>query len=473
MNRRDFLKALGFGAAAITLPGCTSSQNASYRHNSRRLRGSASGDKPNIILILADDLGYGDVGCYFAERLSPAGSKIINTPHIDALAKRGMRFTDFHANGPMCSPTRAAVLTGRYQQRCGIEGVLSVKSNRDTGMAPEEVTFAEVLNAAGYATACLGKWHLGYTVPFIPVNQGFDTFRGFMAGGSDYHSHINRSGEPDWWKDDKLVPEEGYTTDLLTDHAIRFIKQNKDRPFCVYIPYQAVHFPFQGPDDEADRVIGGNYWSKAKYGRRYDDVQDRKAAYKEMIESLDANVGRIVAAVRKLGLEQETLVFFTSDNGAYRWVGSNLPCRGQKTDLWEGGHRVPAVACWPGQIKPGTVSGETTMTMDLFPTMVAMAGAKLPKVLKLDGTSLLPLLLEGKKLPDRTLFWRFRKEHAVRKGPWKLLVRGENQYLFNLDDDIGEQNNLFETKPEMVEALRAEFLAWEKDVTAGVKWIRK
>jgi len=447
LDRRNFLKTIGLGAAALTLPGC--------------LRDSQRFEKPNIILILADDLGYGDVGCY--------GSEIINTPHIDALAKGGMRFTDFHSNGPMCSPTRAAVLTGRYQQRCGIEGVLSVKSNRDTGMAPEEVTFAEVLNAAGYATACLGKWHLGYTVPFIPVNQGFDTFRGFMAGGSDYHSHINRSGQPDWWKDDKLVPEQGYTTDLLTDHAITSIEQNKDKPFCVYIPYQAVHFPFQGPNDKADRVVGGNYWSNAKYGSR----KDRKAAYKEMIESLDANVGRIVAAVKRLGLERKTLIFFTSDNGAYKWVGSNLPCRGQKTDLWEGGHRVPAIAYWPGKIKAGTVTSETTMTMDLFPTMTAMAGAKLPRGLKLDGTSLLPLLLEGKKLPERTLFWRFRKEHAVRKGPWKLLVRGENQYLFNLDDDIGEKNDLASVKPEIFKALQAEYLAWEKDVTAGVKWIRK
>lgn len=457
LNRRDFLKAIGFGAAAIALPGCAS--------DSARQASGQFGCKPNIILILADDLGYGDVGCY--------GSKIINTPNIDALAKGGMRFTDFHSNGPMCSPTRAAVLTGRYQQRCGIEGVLSVKSNRDTGMSPEEVTFAEVLNAAGYATACLGKWHLGYTVPFIPVNQGFDTFRGFMAGGSDYHSHINRSGQPDWWKDDKLVPEKGYTTDLLTDHAIRFIERNKDKPFCVYVPYQAVHFPFQGPNDKADRVEGGDYWSDAKYGSRYDDVQDRKAAYKEMIESLDANVGRIMAAVNGVGLERKTLIFFTSDNGAYKWVGSNLPCRGQKTDLWEGGHRVPAVAYWPGKISAGTVTDETTMTMDLFPTMAAMAGARLPKVLKLDGTSLLPLLLQGEELRERTLFWRFRKEHAVRKGPWKFLVRGENQYLFNLDDDIGEESNLFDAKPDLVNALRAEYLAWEKDVTAGVKWIRK
>jgi arylsulfatase A-like enzyme len=414
---------------------------------------------------MADDLGYGDIGCY--------GNETIKTPNLDALAEGGLRFTDFHSNGPMCSPTRAAILTGRYQQRAGIEGVLSCKSNLETGMSPQEVTFAEVLKTAGYATACFGKWHLGYTPPFNAVKQGFDTFRGFMAGGSDYHSHVNRSGRPDWWKNDKLHPEEGYSTDLLSNHAVEFVKQNKDRPFCIYLPYQSVHFPFQGPDDEADRVVGGNYWSKAKYGRRYEDVQDRKQAYKEMIESMDSGIGSIVRTVKELGIERDTLIFFTSDNGAYRWVGSNLPCRGQKTDLWEGGHRVPAIAWWPGKIKPGTVTDQTTMTMDLFPTMVDMAAARLPKGLKLDGVSLLPLLRQGKRLSDRTLFWRFRKEHAVRKGPWKYLVRGQDQYLFNVEDDIGEANNLAQVRPGLVEALRTEYLAWEKDVTADVKWIRK
>jgi len=451
-NRRDFLKSLGLAAASLTL-------------NSRAYgRPGAPDDKPNIIILLADDLGYGDLGCY--------GNQTIKTPNLDALAAAGLRFTDFHSNGPMCSPTRAALLTGRYQQRCGIEGVLSGKSNYDTGMSPDEVTFAEVLELAGYATACFGKWHLGYTPPFGPIAQGFDSFRGYVAGGLDYHSHIDRSGRPDWWKDRELIPEKGYTTELLTDHAISFIGKNKDNPFCVYVPYQAVHFPFQGPDDQADRVEGGNYWSKAKYGRRYDDVEDRKAAYKEMVEALDAGVGRIVQTVRKLGLERKTLVFFTSDNGAYSWVGSNLPCRGQKTDLWEGGHRVPAIACWPGKIKPGTVTNQTTMTMDLFPTMVEMTGAKLPDDLKLDGVSLLPVL-QGRSLPERTLFWRFRKEHAVRKGPWKFLVRDKQQYLFNLEADIGETNNLMQSRPDLAETLRTEYLAWEKDVTAGVQWIRK
>jgi len=300
-----------------------------------------------------------------------------------------------------------------------------------------------------------------------------------VAGGSDYHSHIDRSGRPDWWKDDKLLAEEGYTTELLTEHGVQFIERNKDRPFCVYIPYQAVHFPFQGPDDKADRVIGGNYWSKAKYGRRYDDVEDRKAAYKEMVESLDAGVGRIVHTLSKLRLEKNTLLFFTSDNGAYRWIGSNLPCRGQKGDLWEGGHRVPAIAYWPEKIKPGTVTHETVLTMDLFATMAAMSGARLPKGLKLDGVNILPVLLEGKRLPERTVFWRTKREGAARKGPWKLLMRAKSQTrygfvgLYNLDSDIGEKNNLVEERPQLFSMLKAEFEAWEKEVTAGVKWVRK
>jgi arylsulfatase A-like enzyme len=269
----------------------------------------------------------------------------------------------------MCSPTRAALLTGRYQQRAGIQAVLSCKSTYETGMAPEQVTFAEVLKTAGYSTACFGKWHLGYSPPFGPVAQGFDTYRGHVAGGSDYFSHVDRSGRADWWKDTQLQAEEGYTTELLTDHAIEFIQRNRGKPFCAYVPYQAVHFPFQGPNDEADRVVGGNYWSKAKYGRRYEDVEDRKAAYKEMIEALDAGVGKIVEAVKQLGLAKRTLIFFTSDNGAYRWVGSNLPCRGQKGDLWEGGHRVPAIAYWPGKIKAGSITDETVLTMDLFPRL--------------------------------------------------------------------------------------------------------
>jgi len=464
MNRRDFLKAIGVGAASLAVPGCLNA-------TAQQFASSASGQKPNVIIILADDLGYGDVGCY--------GSTVINTPNIDALAKGGLRFTDFHSNGAMCSPTRAALLTGRYQQRAGIQSVLSCKSTHDVGLAHKEITFAELLKPAGYATAMYGKWHLGFKPEFNPVTQGFDEFVGYVSGGSDYFSHVNRSGEPDWWKNDKLHPEKGYTTELLTDHAIEFIEKNRTRPFCVYVPYQAVHFPFQGPKDKAYRVVGGSYWSKAKYGLRYDDVNDRKTAYKEMVESMDANVGRIVQAVRKLGLEKKTLIFFTSDNGAYKWVGSNLPCSGQKGQLLEGGHRVPAIAYWPGKIKPATVTDETILTMDLFPTIAALAGVEVPPKLKLDGVDIRAVLFEGKKLKPRTVFWRTSRAGAARRGPWKLLMRkarGNSPAfvgLYNLHEDIAEKNNLAEKKPELLSQLKAEYAAWEQDVTAGVKWLRK
>ena len=443
MRRRDFLKVLGGGAVAWCVPGSAKVEDP--------FAFARLAEKPNVIILLADDLGYGDVGCY--------GNKIINTPNIDALAKGGVRFTDFHSNGPMCTPTRAALLTGRYQQRSGLESVLGVRGNADTGMSPKEVTFAEVLGPAGYATGMFGKWHLGYSVPYNPVTQGFDSFRGFLAGGLDYHSHVNRSGHADWWHDNELKPEEGYTTELLTKYSVKFIDQNKDKPFCLYVPYQAVHFPFQGPKDKADRKVGGDYWSKAKYGSRYEPVADRKAAYKEMVESLDASVGRIVGMVRKLGLEKKTLIFFTSDNGGYSWVGSNKPCSGQKGSLLEGGHRVPAIAYWPGKIKAGTVTDATAMTMDLYLTMAHMAMARIPKGLKMDGTTLLPLMQHGQKLPKRSLFWRKGKAWAVRKGPWKLLKTKGNLQLYNLSEDIGETTDLSAKKPELVKAMHLEFLA--------------
>jgi arylsulfatase A len=422
----------------------------------KRIFATELAQKPNIILILADDLGYGDLGCY--------GNTDIRTPNLDALAKRGMRFTDFHSNGAMCSPTRAALLTGRYQQRCGIENVLSSKRDTERGLPLAETTFAEVLRDAGYATGIFGKWHLGYTSELNPIRHGFDRFRGFVAGGLDYHSHIDRSGRPDWWRNGQLEADEGYTTDLLTDYGIRFIEENKDRSFCLYMPYQAAHFPFQGPNDKADRVTGADYWSDAKYGSR----KDQKTAYKEMIESLDHNIGRIVRALRRLQLHEKTFLFFTSDNGAYSWVGSNSPCSGQKGSLLEGGHRVPAIACRPGTIRPGTVSDETLLTMDLFPTMAAMAGAKLPRGIGLDGVDFGPTLTGKGTVSGRAVFWRTSQQGAVRRGPWKLLIRRTKNnaftQLFNLKDDIGERNDLAKQHPGIVKELTIAFGAWEKQV---------
>jgi arylsulfatase A-like enzyme len=447
MDRREFIKFFAGGLVTTAFP--------KYGYSMANLSGRSKGlERPNIILIMADDLGYGDIGCY--------GSKIIKTPNIDALAKGGTKFTDYHSNGAVCSPTRAALLTGRYQQRCGIEGVIYAKGlTRQTGMALEEVTFAEVLKKCGYTTGIFGKWHLGYSVEFNPAKQGFDEFRGYVSGNVDYHSHIDGAGIDDWWKECEMVPEEGYCTDLITRHGIDFIERHKDGPFCLYLPHEAPHYPYQGRGDPPERLAYGKKGRKAKGA-------EIARAYKEMVEVMDEGIGRIVDTVKRLGLEWKTFIFFCSDNGANK-NGSNGPLSGYKGSLWEGGHRVPAVAYWPGRIKPGTITDQTVLGMDLFATMASIAGAKLPAGLKLDGIDLSGMLTEGKKLPERTLFWRYRKERAVRKGPWKLLIRDGDIKLYNLDGDLSEKNNLSQAEPGMVKALKDELSAWEQEVLAGVK----
>ncbi len=442
MNRREFVKLVAAGAATLLGRGQAGAC-------------SRPADKPNIILIMADDLGYGDISCY--------GSTKIKTPNIDALAKNGLRFTDFHSNGPVCSPTRAALLTGRYQQRSGIEGVFPSKDQRgrEAGLALEQTTFAEVLKKHGYATALFGKWHLGYNVEFNPTKQGFDEFRGNSSGNVDYHSHIDGAGFNDWWKNLEKVPEEGYATDLITKHGVDFIERHKDGPFCLYLPHIAPHSPYQGRNDPTLRLPGG------KRGKSLGRVEIIRA-YKEMIEVMDAGIGRIVETVKELGLERKTFIFFCSDNGPAK-NGSKGALSGSKGSLLEGGHRVPAVAYWPGTIRPGTTTGQTVMGMDLFPTMASIAGAKLPDGLKLDGVDLLDVMTENKKLPQRTLFWRFINEKAVRKGPWKLLVRDNKATLYNLDEDLGEKNDLARTNPRMLKMLEDELAVWDREVSAGVE----
>jgi arylsulfatase A-like enzyme len=444
MNRREFIKfAVGSTAAVLmSNSGCSIGGTA-----------ASTTERPNIIIIMADDLGYGGIGCY--------GSEKIRTPNIDALAKGGLKFTDYHSNCPVCSPTRAALLTGRYQQRCGIEGVVTAAKHRHTGMALEEVTFAEVLKKCSYATGIFGKWHVGYDVALNPARQGFDEFIGYVSGNVDYHSHIDQAGYDDWWRNLQKVPEEGYCTDLITKHGVDFIERHKDVSFCLYLPHEAPHYPYQGRDNPPERLSGGRKGKKTK-------GNEIARAYKEMVEVMDEGIGRIVETVRRLGLERKTFIFFCSDNGANK-NGSNGVLAGYKGSLWEGGHRVPAVAYWPGRIKAETTSDQTVLGMDLFTTMVSIAGAKFPVGLKLDGVDLLPMMTRSAKLPERTLFWRYRKEKAIRKGPWKLLVQGSRSKLYNLDDDLGEKKNIAVEHPDIVKLLEDELVAWEQEVSTGVK----
>ena len=430
---------------------------------------------PNFIVILADDLGYGDTGAY--------GGSRNETPHIDRLAREGLRFTDFHSNGPMCTPTRAALLTGRYQNRIG-RAFESPLGADDKGMPLDQVTIAEALAEAGYVSGAYGKWHLGRFPSYLPISQGFEEFWGLGSGGGDHHSHIDRSGRPDWWHNDRIEMEEGYSVDLVTDHSIDFIersiqqnssqqnsiKQKNDQPFFLYVSHLAIHFPWQGPGDEGYREEGGNYHDLTKLGY-FDQDKDPSAKVQEMVEALDRSVGRIVEAVKANGLSKDILIIFTSDNGGYLTyqggyhnISSNGPLRGQKAQVYEGGIRVPAIAWWPERIEPG-VTAELAASFDLFPTFLELAGIGTRADLKLDGVSLAPLLLDGGGLPDRTLFWRMRDRKAVRQGPWKLVAAGEAApELYNLAEDIGENSDLSAQRPELVRRLLSELEAWEIDV---------
>jgi arylsulfatase A-like enzyme len=423
--------------------------------------------KPNIILILADDLGYGDLGCY--------GSEINDTPHIDALAKGGLRFTDYHSAGAMCSPTRASILTGRYPQRFGrmFDGALSGTTQRDLGLPLEATTIAELLRKNGYATGCFGKWHLGYQAPLLPTRQGFDIFRGLVSGDGDFHTHIDRSGNKDWWHNDRIEMAEGYTTDLLTKYSINFIESHREEPFFLYLPHLAIHFPWQGSDDPPHRTAGKS-WHTDKWGV----IPDRGNVaphVKAMIESLDASVGAIVAALRKWDIKKDTLVIFTSDNGGYltygkdfRHISSNGPWRGQKTQVYEGGHRVPMIVSWRGRIPPG-VTDAITHSNDLFPTLLGLSGAD---PVESDGINLAPQLIERRSLPERDVFWRTMSHRAVRTGPWKLVMplrAGAKPELYNLDDDPGEQRNVAKEKPAIAKKLSATWSQWESDVNLSAR----
>ena len=420
----------------------------------------ANADRPpNVILIMADDLGYGDI--------SPYGGWV-KTPHLEALAKAGVQFMDFHASASVCSPTRAGLLTGLYQQRLGIPGVLYANPTRPehyAGLGTEQTTMAEVFREHGYRTALFGKWHLGYQAKHNPILHGFDEFRGFVSGNVDYQSHIDLMGREDWWRGKKKKKEAGYLTDLISKHAVNFIEENSTRPFFLYLPHHAPHLPFQGPNDPADRMVGGKFPVAGT-------VQDRKRAYREMIESMDDGVGLILEAVKKNRLEQQTIIWFFSDNGALSFVGSNAPLRGEKGEDWEGGHRVPSILSWSTRIAPRKTN-ILSSTLDVMPTVLNLAGIDYAG--KTDGMDLSSFLLHG-RTPEknRKLFWwgdqkQAWKGAAMREGPYKLVVdQSQNQrpniYLFDLEEDLGEQHNIAKENPKKLKSMLSDLSGWHQEV---------
>ena len=423
---------------------------------------AAPAPTPNIIIIFADDLGYGDLSCY--DGWVPA-------PHLERLAREGMRLTDFHSSGPVCTPTRAGLLTGRYQQRAG----MSLVCNADPatavhhhGLQSEEITFAEVLRDAGYAPALFGKWHLGYAPRYNPTHQGFARFRGFVSGNIDYISHCDRMGTYDWWEGREHVEEPGYLTHLITRHAEKFIEEHKDRPFCLYLAHGAVHTPLQAPDDPPQRgPEARSRKNKAGENSGRPSRRSSRETYRRMTVELDNSVGAVVRAIDEAGLAENTLVFFFSDNGGTP-LASNQPLRGHKGQLFEGGHRVPAIARWPGRIPAGTTSDATLISLDLMPTMLRLAGRAAAADHPLDGVDISPVLLQKGELAERPLFWEYAGQRAMRDGPWKLILPSRGQaMLFNLQNDLAEQHDLAGQQPQRVARMRAALENWSRDVASG------
>ena len=420
---------------------------------------AAFADKPNIVVILADDMGYGDISAY---------DGWIETPHLDRIAANGARFVDFHSNGAVCSPTRAALVTGKYQQRVGIPSVVVARKDAPThrdGIREHHTTFGELMRDAGYRTALFGKWHLGYYPKNNPTLHGFDQFRGYISGNVDFFSHVDQVGRLDWWNGRALENEPGYTTHLITKHSLDFLDANRDHPFCMYVAHEAPHYPYQGPNDKPERVVGKN--ATPSHGSR----KDKRVAYREMVGELDNGIGQIVDRLESLGIAERTFVFFFSDNGATA-VGSCGPLRGNKGSIWEGGHRVPAIAYWPGKIESRVVL-DTAIGMDLVPTMLKLGAGSIADSHNLDGVDLSGMLQRGDSLPQRNLYWDLGgKGSAVRQDRWKL-VRSKTKpnvvklQLFDLQADVGEQTNLIDQHPDIADRLTKDLTAWRKEV--GVK----
>jgi arylsulfatase A len=410
----------------------------------------ATADNPNVVLIMADDLGYGDLSCY---------GGWIKTPHIDAIAKRGILFTDYHSNGSSCSPTRAALMTGRYQQRAGIPSVIAADPHLPThyrGLQLQETTIGEYFQQQRYSSAIIGKWHLGYSRKYNPTHQGFDKFVGYVSGNIDFRSHVDQAGVFDWWHDLQPSNEEGYTTHLITSHAVDFIHANKQTPFFLYVPHEAPHYPYQGPSDPAHRIVGGEF---NNHGTR----TDKKVAYREMVEEMDKGVGAIVTALSETSIINNTIVIFCSDNGATK-LGSNGGLRGFKGTNFEGGHRVPCVIQWPGQLEAGRQSTQLIASMDLLPSLFGLANLELPKTARFDGLDLSKEIQDSEHPVERTLVWN---GVAIRRGCWKYMSAQKglrDDSLFDLTAEDAESKNLIQQYPRIAEGFRNELKLWKIDM---------
>jgi arylsulfatase A-like enzyme len=407
--------------------------------------------RPNIIYIMADDMGYADLSCY--------GQKNYQTPNIDRLAERGIKFMNAYAAAPVCTPTRTAFITGRYPARSevGLHEPLEWSAKDSTiGLTPKLPSLGSMLKKAGYETFLVGKWHLGFAPENGPTNNGFDYFFGFKGGGLDYVSHRSpRNGPPDLYENDRPVEQEGYLTELLEEKAIALIKRKHETPFFLSMMFNAPHWPWQAPGD-------------AKYPDTVRWTQGGSPAiYAQMVKSMDDAVGRIMKVLEEENLSQNTVVIFTSDNGGEKFSDMGI-YKGHKMQLWEGGIREPALLVWPGKVSPGSVTNQVATTMDWTATILALAKASPPKNISLDGIDLMPVLAGKQKEINRTLYWRISQRtnnSALRDGKWKYLKDEKgNEYLFDLNADPSETNNLKEKEPKIFENLREKYIQWNSSL---------
>jgi arylsulfatase A-like enzyme len=452
MNKRK-LQALGrrqFVGAAVASTALTLGASSFFSAVAAKRK------RPNVLFILTDDLGWGDLSIY---------GNTYQTPNLDQLAREGTRFTNAYAAQTVCTPTRIGFFTGRYPARLPVGLQEPLAGSETVGLPPEHPTIASLLKGNGYETALVGKWHTGFLPNYGPLKSGFDEFFGNYSGAIDYFTHKDGSGKLDFYEGESPVEIPGYATDLYTERAVQFIKRPRNKPFYLSLHYNAPHWPWEGPEDED--------LSRTFYNSNPFTAGGSKETYAAILKSLDDGVGKVLQALNESGQADNTIVIFVSDNGGERYSDFG-PFQGRKGNLYEGGLRVPAFIRWPGVIKHEQVNNQVLITQDLTATILAATGTKPDPNYPLDGQNLLPVLVGKKPVYPRTLFWRYKSnvggrppgqlQAAVRSGDWKYLRQGENEYLFNLANDEGEQTDLKDNYPKVLQQLRDRFEEWNGQV---------
>ena len=443
ITRRALLRNAAVGTLALT-------------SGTRNVFGQKEAKPPNIVFILADDLGYADVSCY--------GRPDLHTPNIDRIAATGVRFLEAYANSAVCTATRTALITGRYQYRLRVGLEEPLAGNPEIGLPPEHPTLPSLLSKAGYGTTLIGKWHLGVLPKFGPLKSGYDHFYGFRGGALDYYMHTGTDHREDLWDDDLAIDQIGYLTDLLGSRAVDVVNgyAKSGQPFLVSLHFNAPHWPWEAPGDQAES-------NRLRDGDLNDFDGGTQKTYQHMIEDMDLQIGRVLEALDAHRLTENTIVIFTSDNGGERFADT-WPFTGRKTELLEGGLRIPAVMRWPARIPQARTIDQVAISMDWLPTLLAAAGRAPDSAFPSDGMNLLPVLTENATAVPRKLFWRYKAnaQRAARDGDYKYLKILDDTFLFNVVEDPMERANLKGRRKDIYAKLVTEWYEWNRTMLPEV-----